>query len=79
MTAIELRGVRKEFPGVTAVRDLDLTVETGEVYGFLGRNGAATPTTIALVLALCRPTAGTATTERRAWPESRTYSSARTA
>ena len=59
MTAIELRGVRKEFPGVTAVRDLDLTVETGEVYGFLGPNGAGKSTTIDVVLDLVRPTAGT--------------------
>ncbi|ELZ54699.1 MULTISPECIES: ABC transporter ATP-binding protein [Halorubrum] len=59
MTAIELRGVRKEFAGVTAVRDLDLTVEDGEVYGFLGPNGAGKSTTIDMLLDLVRPTAGT--------------------
>jgi len=59
MTAIELRGVRKEFGDVTAVRDLDLTVEEGEVYGFLGPNGAGKSTTIDMLLDLVRPTAGT--------------------
>ena len=61
MTAIELRGVTKEFPGVTAVSDLDLTVEEGEVYGFLGPNGAGKSTTIDMVLDLVRPTEGTVT------------------
>ena len=59
MTAIELRGVTKEFGDVTAVRDLDLTVEDGEVYGFLGPNGAGKSTTIDMLLDLVRPTAGT--------------------
>ncbi|RLM68089.1 ABC transporter ATP-binding protein [Halorubrum sp. Atlit-8R] len=59
MTAIELRGVTKEFDEVTAVRDLDLTVEDGEVYGFLGPNGAGKSTTIDMLLDLVRPTAGT--------------------
>ena len=59
MTAIELRGVRKEFGDVTAVSDLDLTVQEGEVYGFLGPNGAGKSTTIDMLLDLVRPTAGT--------------------
>ncbi|GAB3707464.1 ABC transporter ATP-binding protein [Halorubrum pallidum] len=59
MTAIELRGVTKEFADVTAVRNLDLTVEEGEVYGFLGPNGAGKSTTIDMVLDLVRPTEGT--------------------
>jgi ABC-2 type transport system ATP-binding protein len=59
MTAIELRGVTKEFADVTAVRGLDLAVEEGEVYGFLGPNGAGKSTTIDMVLDLVRPTEGT--------------------
>ena len=58
MTAIELRGVTKEFTDVTAVRNLDLTVENGEVYGFLGPNGAGKSTTIDMLLDLVRPTSG---------------------
>ncbi|MBP1922610.1 ABC-2 type transport system ATP-binding protein [Halorubrum alkaliphilum] len=61
MTAIELRGVTKEFPGVTAVEDLDITVKEGEVYGFLGPNGAGKSTTINMLLDLVRPTEGTVT------------------
>ncbi|AUX10671.1 ABC-type transport system ATP-binding protein [Halalkaliarchaeum desulfuricum] len=60
MAAIELSGVRKEFADVTAVRDLDLTVEEGEVYGFLGPNGAGKSTTINILLDFVRPTAGEA-------------------
>lgn len=60
MAAIELSGVRKEFGDVTAVRNLDLTVEGGEVYGFLGPNGAGKSTTINVLLDFVRPTAGTA-------------------
>ncbi|WP_435073922.1 ATP-binding cassette domain-containing protein [Halorubrum sp. HHNYT27] len=59
MTAIELRGVTKEFGDVTAVRDLDLAVQEGEVYGFLGPNGAGKSTTIDMLLDLVRPTVGT--------------------
>ncbi|UWG52185.1 ABC-type multidrug transport system, ATPase component [Halalkaliarchaeum sp. AArc-CO] len=58
MAAIELSGVRKEFADVTAVRDLDLTVEEGEVYGFLGPNGAGKSTTINILLDFVRPSAG---------------------
>ncbi|GAA0725742.1 ABC-2 type transport system ATP-binding protein [Halorubrum trapanicum] len=59
MTAIELRSVTKAFADVTAVHDLDLTVEDGEVYGFLGPNGAGKSTTIDMLLDLVRPTTGT--------------------
>ena len=58
MTAIELRGVTKEFADVTAVRGLDLTVEEGEVYGFLGPNGAGKSTTINCVTGLLEPSSG---------------------
>jgi ABC-2 type transport system ATP-binding protein len=43
-----------------AVRDLDLTVPKGAVYGFLGRNGAGKTTTLRMLLGLCAPTAGRA-------------------
>ena len=58
MPAIELAGVTKEFGDVTAVRDLDLTVEEGEVFGFLGPNGAGKSTTINMLLDFVRPTTG---------------------
>lgn len=60
MTAIELRGVTKQYSEVTAVDELDLTVESGEIYGFLGPNGAGKSTTINVLLDLIAPTAGDA-------------------
>jgi len=61
MTAIEVRGATKRYGDVTAVSDLDLTVEEGEVYGFLGPNGAGKSTTIDMLLDFVRPTAGEVT------------------
>lgn len=58
MPAIELRGVSKQYGTVTALQNLDLTVERGEVFGFLGPNGAGKSTTIDILLDHVRPTAG---------------------
>ena len=58
MTAISLSGVTKRYGDVVAVRDLDLTVESGEIYGFLGPNGAGKSTTINMLLDFVRPTTG---------------------
>jgi len=61
MTAVvETLGLTKSFGATVAVDDLDLLVEPGEVFGFLGPNGAGKTTTIRLLLALQRPTAGSA-------------------
>ncbi len=45
---------------VEAVKDLDLRVESGQVYGFLGPNGAGKSTTIRMIVDLVRPTHGNA-------------------
>jgi ABC-2 type transport system ATP-binding protein len=58
VTAISLSGVTKRYGDVVAVRDLDLTVESGEIYGFLGPNGAGKSTTINMLLDFVRPTTG---------------------
>jgi ABC-2 type transport system ATP-binding protein len=60
MAAIELAGVTKRFGDVTALDDLDLTVEEGEIFGFLGPNGAGKSTTINVLLDFVRPDSGTA-------------------
>ncbi|MEI6701996.1 MAG: ABC transporter ATP-binding protein [Deltaproteobacteria bacterium] len=65
MNAIEITGLCKQFTGkrmtkVDALKGLDLTIATGEVFGFLGPNGAGKSTTIKLVMGLLRPTSGTA-------------------
>ncbi|WP_075935888.1 ATP-binding cassette domain-containing protein [Halosegnis longus] len=58
--AIEITGLTKRFGNVTAVEGLDLTVESGEVFGFLGPNGAGKSTVINVLLDLISPTAGSA-------------------
>jgi ABC-2 type transport system ATP-binding protein len=48
----------KSYGAAVALDGLDLSVESGQVFGFLGPNGAGKTTTIRLLLALQRPTAG---------------------
>ena len=58
--AILAEGLRKEYGDVVAVADLDLAVESGAVYGFLGPNGSGKTTTMRMLTTLARPTSGTA-------------------
>jgi ABC-2 type transport system ATP-binding protein len=60
MTAIETHNLTKRFGSIEAVRNLDLTVEEGEIYGFLGPNGAGKTTTINMLLSLVHPSSGSA-------------------
>ena len=60
MNAIETKGLTKQYKDVTAVRDLELTVRTGELFALLGVNGAGKTTTIKMLSCLTRPTAGDA-------------------
>lgn len=60
MAAIETHSLSKEFNGITALSELDLTIEEGEIFGYLGPNGAGKSTTIDLLLDFIRPTAGSA-------------------
>ncbi len=55
---IELRNVTKKFGRNTAVDDLSLTVEAGEIFGLLGHNGAGKSTAIGMMLGQVWPTAG---------------------
>jgi ABC-type multidrug transport system ATPase subunit len=57
-SAIATHGLTKRYGDLAAVDALDLTVQRGEIYGFLGRNGAGKTTTIRMVLGLIRPSAG---------------------
>ncbi|RRJ29407.1 ABC transporter ATP-binding protein [Halocatena pleomorpha] len=61
MTVIKLDGITKKFGSVTALDNLDLTVEKGEIYGFLGPNGSGKSTTINILLDFIQPTNGQAT------------------
>ena len=55
---IQVNHLSKQFHHVRAVDDLSFTVHEGEVYGFLGQNGAGKSTTIRMLLTLVQPTAG---------------------
>jgi ABC-2 type transport system ATP-binding protein len=58
--AIRTRGLRKVFGGKVAVRRLTLEVARGEVFGFLGANGAGKSTSVKMLLGLVSPTSGEA-------------------
>lgn len=56
---IEVHGLFKKFGAVQAVADLSFAVQKGQVYGFLGQNGAGKSTTIRMLLTLIKQTSGT--------------------
>jgi ABC-2 type transport system ATP-binding protein len=56
--AVSIRGLTKRYGDVVAVRDLDLEIERGTVYGLIGPNGAGKTTTFAVLASLLRPSAG---------------------
>ncbi len=58
--AIEAFNLTKNFGNLTAVNNINLTVNKGEIFGFLGPNGAGKTTTIKLLTGLLKPTSGTA-------------------
>jgi len=55
---IEVDHLSKKFGDTYAVNDLSFTVNQGDIYGFLGQNGAGKSTTIRMLLTLVEPTAG---------------------
>jgi ABC-2 type transport system ATP-binding protein len=57
---IEARGLTKEFGSFTAVDAITFDVAEGEVFGFLGANGAGKTTAIRMLIGLLAPTAGEA-------------------
>jgi ABC-2 type transport system ATP-binding protein len=58
--SVELRSVSKRFGAFRAVDDLSLTVAAGEIFGFLGSNGAGKTTAIRVMCGLLAPSSGTA-------------------
>jgi ABC-2 type transport system ATP-binding protein len=61
MNAIEVRSLTRRFGAFTAVDDISFDVQKGEIFGFLGSNGAGKSTTIRMLCGLLRPTSGRAT------------------
>ena len=58
--AIELRGVRHRYDTEDVLHGIELSIERGEIFGFLGHNGAGKTTAINILTTLIAPTAGSA-------------------
>ncbi len=58
-TLVEMKGVVKRFPGVTALRDVSFTVKSGEVHVLLGENGAGKSTLMKILSGVYKPSGGT--------------------
>src|SRR5438094_3244161 len=57
---VETKELTKKYGGVTALDRLTITVERGQILGFVGPNGAGKTTTIKILVGLARPTSGSA-------------------
>ncbi|QKY19332.1 ABC transporter ATP-binding protein [Halolamina sp. CBA1230] len=73
--AVDLRRITKQFPGVLANDEVDLTVERGSVHALLGENGAGKTTLMNVLYGLYQPTDGTVVVDG----EERTFDSPRDA
>ena len=59
-TAIETKGLTKDYGASHGIFDLDLSIQEGEVFGYLGPNGAGKTTTIKLLMGMIHATRGSA-------------------
>src|SRR5437868_14154809 len=57
VAVLQTEGLTKHFGAFKAVQDLNLEVQEGDLYGFLGPNGSGKTTTMRMILRLIRPTA----------------------
>lgn len=57
-TTIELRNVTKKYGEFVAVKELSLSISSGEIFGFVGPNGAGKTTTIRMITGLAYPSGG---------------------
>ena len=55
---ISIKGLAKKYDSLLAVDGIDPEISKGELFGFLGPNGAAKTTTIKLLVGLLKPTSG---------------------
>jgi ABC-2 type transport system ATP-binding protein len=57
---LEVKNLRKEYAGLTAVKGISFNLQPGDIFGFIGSNGAGKTTTIRMISTLLEPTSGTA-------------------
>ncbi|MDR2088086.1 MAG: ATP-binding cassette domain-containing protein [Clostridiales Family XIII bacterium] len=60
MTAVDVRGLRKSFKGVSVLCGVDFAVSRGEIFALLGSNGAGKTTAVNILSTLLRPDGGSA-------------------
>ncbi len=60
MKAIEINNLTKKYQDFYALKNLDLTINKGEIFGFLGPNGAGKSTLVRIISTLTQPTSGDA-------------------
>ncbi|HQJ44996.1 MAG TPA: ABC transporter ATP-binding protein [Ignavibacteriaceae bacterium] len=60
MNTIEVNNLAKKFGSFTAVDNVSFNVKQGEIFGFLGANGAGKSTTIRMLIGILEPTSGDA-------------------
>ena len=58
MNVIDIRGLTKRYGKTAAVDHLDMRVAAGDIYGFVGKNGAGKSTTMKMIAGLATPTSG---------------------
>lgn len=58
MTKVQIKSVRKEFGGFTAIENIDLDIESGELVALLGPSGCGKTTTLRMIAGLEHPTSG---------------------
>jgi ABC-2 type transport system ATP-binding protein len=56
---ISIQNITKQYQGITAIKDLTLTIPSGCLFGFIGPNGAGKTTTIRILAGILLPDAGT--------------------
>ncbi len=61
METIKTINLTKKYDGLTAVDNINLTINKGEIFGLLGPNGAGKTTTLMMLSSLLKPTSGSAT------------------
>ena len=55
---LQINNLAKKYPKLFAVKDLNLSIEKGSVFGLLGPNGSGKTTTLSIILGATNPTAG---------------------